>query len=485
MQVAASLRLWLIATLACLVALVYWPSSVFLYQKWSDTAEKTYTHGWLILLICVALTIRARRELAAAPTQAAPLVPLALAGAILAWLVCYRASIESLEVALLPVVFWLAATSIFGWAVGRVLLFPVAYFYFAVPIWYSAPLKDLTVSAMHGLLTLTGPPALFIGDVIQIPNGAFRIEEGCSGAHFMIVGLAVAALYGEQQRDPWRIRGMQLALMAALAVLANWVRVYTVIEAGYLTDMQSYLVRVSHYGFGWAVFAATLVVFFWLVTRFGPDAAPEPAYALSSPPDPYPQLRRCASTIAILVVLPALSAGARMAHPAPALAGAAGVDPPAPWHAVPVDVHSSWLPIFAGADELRRQAFGNAAGDTVEVLSVAYRTQRQGAELVGETSSIFGDELQPDAERVISSASGAFRETEAVDRAQARSLIWWRYEVAGRNLVEPFAEQLWYGINAILWKPPAGLIALHTACGADCDSARRALREFVVAGGVR
>ena len=152
---------------------------------------------------------------------------------------------------------------------------------------------------------------------------------------------------------------------------------------------------------------------------------------------------------------------------------------------MPVDVHSSWLPIFAGADELRRQAFGNAAGDTVEVLSVAYRTQRQGAELVGETSSIFGDELQPDAERVISSASGAFRETEAVDRAQARSLIWWRYEVAGRNLVEPFAEQLWYGINAILWKPPAGLIALHTACGADCDSARRALREFVVAGGVR
>ena len=56
-----------------------------------------YTHGWLILLVCVALTIRARRELAAAPTQAAPLAQLALAGAIVAWLVCYRASIESLE----------------------------------------------------------------------------------------------------------------------------------------------------------------------------------------------------------------------------------------------------------------------------------------------------------------------------------------------------------------------------------------------------
>jgi exosortase len=485
MQVAPSLRLWLIAILACVVALVYWPSSVFLSQKWSDTAAEGYTHGWLILLVCVALAIRARRELAAAPTQPAPLAHLALAGAILAWLVCYRASIESLEVALLPVIFWLAATAAFGWAVGRLLLFPAAYLYFALPIWYPTPLQDLTVVAMHGLLTITGPAALFTGDVIHIPNGTFRIEEGCSGVHFMIVGLAVAALYGEQQRDPWRIRAWQLALMAALAVLANWVRVYTVIEAGYLTDMQSYLVRVSHYGFGWAVFAATLVVFFWLVTRFGPDTVPAADLVVSSAPaDLRPQLMHGASVVALLVLLPALSAGAKMAHPAPPAAGTAGVDAPASWHASPVDLHSAWLPVFTGADELRRQAFGNPAGATVEVLSVTYREQRQDAELVGETSSILGHELQPLAERVVKSASGAFRESEVADHTHGRSLIWWRYEVAGRSLVGPFIEQLWYGVNAIIWNPPAGLIALRTACAVDCDSARRTLGDFV-AGGIR
>src|SRR5579863_4672032 len=144
MQVVPRLRLWLIAMLACVVALVYWPSSVFLDQRWSDTAATTYMHGWLILLICVALVIRARRELAAAPTQPAPpLAYLALAGAILAWLVCYRASIEGLEVPLLPLIFWLAATAAFGWAVGRLLLFPVAYLCFALPIWYPAPLQNL------------------------------------------------------------------------------------------------------------------------------------------------------------------------------------------------------------------------------------------------------------------------------------------------------------------------------------------------------
>ncbi len=484
MQVAPHLRLWLIAMLACVVALVYWPSSVFLSQKWSDTAAEGYTHGWLIVLVCVWLAIRARHELAVAPTQPAPLALLALAGAILAWLVCYRASIESLEVVLLPWVFWLAATAAFGWAVGRLLLFPVAFLYFALPIWYPPPLQHLTVLAMHGLLAITGPPAQFSGDVIHIPNGSFRIEEGCSGVHFMIVGLAVAALYGELQRDPWRTRAWQLALMAALAVLANWVRVYTVIEAGYLTNMQSYLVRVSHYGFGWAVFAAALVVFFWLVTRFGPDTVPAASPVVSAPARPHPQLMRCASSVAVLVLLPALSAAAKMAHPAPPVAGAAGVDPPARWHALPVDFRSSWMPIFAGADDLRRQSFGNPTGDTVEVLSVTYRAQRQGAELVGETSSILGDELQPLAERVVKSANGAFRESEVADRTHARSLIWWRYEVAGRNVVEPFIEQLWFGINAIIWNPPAGLIALRTACASDCDSARRTLRDFV-AGGIR
>src|ERR1700751_4270408 len=125
---------------------------------------------------------------------------------------------------------------------------------------------------MRAVLAVTGPTTLIAGDVIHLPNGTFLIEESCSGLHFMIVGLAVAALYGEQRRDPWPMRLQQLALMAGLALVANWVRVYTVIEAGYLTDMQSYLVRVSHYGFGCCVFALALFLFFWLA----PSSTVEP-----------------------------------------------------------------------------------------------------------------------------------------------------------------------------------------------------------------
>jgi exosortase len=488
MHAGRFLRLWLIGALACAVALVCGPSSAFFAEKWVDTAGKGYTHGWLILAVCIALVVRSRRELAAVPAKPSLRAQLALAAAMFAWLVCYRASIETLQLPLVPLIFLLAVTAAFGWAVGRLLLFPVAYFYFAVPVWYPEPLQQLTVLAVHGMLRLTGPPAEFDGDVIHLANGSFVIEEGCSGMHYMIVGLAVAALYGEQHREAWRIRALQLALMAALALLANWVRVYTVIEAGYLTDMHSSLVR-NHYGFGWGVFAVALALFFWLVTRFAPAELGAGAPSAAPPAEALPThtpIPGVAGAIAILVALPLLSAGARLSHPAPPAADAAPyVDPPSPWQSVPVDTRSQWLPVFPGANAVRHHAFGNGAGETVEEFSAAYRAQRQGAKLVGESTSLFGEELEVRSHRVITTPAGAFNETEVADRDGAQSLIWWRYHTAGRDLITPLVQQLWYGLNAIIWNPTGAVIALRTACRTECERARRTLREFVVSGGLR
>jgi exosortase len=491
-------RLALIAGLAVTVALVCWPSSVLLADKWADTVSLGYTHGWLVFGICAALVWRSRREVAAAPAQRSAWAFAMLAAAMVGWLVCYRGSVEILQLPLVPVIFWLSVAAALGWAVARVLLFPSAYFCFAVPIWYPEPLRFLTVQAMHGLLHLTGPPASFAGDVIRIPNGAFVIEEGCSGVHFMIVGLAVAALFGELERDPWGTRVRQLALMAVLAAIANWIRVYTVIEAGYLTNMQSYLVRVSHYGFGWCVFAVALIVFLWLAPRSGRGVAAEsvsaeaPAGAEGRPSSGTyrlrPDLIGFAAAVALIVALPALSALARLSHSAGASyapsGGMSAAEAPSHWRLLAPAATAEWSPRFPGADVMRRVEFADAAGRTIEVLIVVYQVQRHGAKLVGESSSMLGDQLQPRAEELIHTRAGVFRETEVADRTQARSLLWWRYEIAGRALVSPPAEALWYGVNALFSHPAAQLIALRTVCSGDCAVARGVLNEFVASGGV-
>ncbi|MGB9330394.1 MAG: archaeosortase/exosortase family protein, partial [Steroidobacteraceae bacterium] len=154
MRVPASLRLWLILALAALVALLFWPSTQVLYEQWSDFVNITFTHGWLVLPVSVALVLRLRRQIATVPAAPWPLAMLALSGAVVAWLICYRASIQDLHITILPAIFWFAVTAAFGWNVGRLLAFPVAFFYFAVPSWAQLgnPLQDLTVIAMQGFL---------------------------------------------------------------------------------------------------------------------------------------------------------------------------------------------------------------------------------------------------------------------------------------------------------------------------------------------
>jgi exosortase len=471
----------MILALAVLVTLVCWPSAQVLYGQWTDFVNITYTHGPLILAVCLYLVWREREAIARAPVQSWPLAQLALAGAVLVWLVCDYASIQDLHITVFPAVFWLAVAAAFGWPVARLMFFPAAFFGFALPSWAQLgnPLQELTVLAMQVFLGITGPHAVISGDTIHIPNGSFVIEEGCSGLHFMIVGLAVAALHGELRRDPWRTRLAQLALMTALALLANWVRVYIVIEAGYLSDMHNYLVSVSHYWFGWGVFGVALVAFFWLSTWLTPAYAAAATPAALQPPPAAPAaatpLRGFAIAVLILLVLPGASLLARRAHPPAPLSGAPFLTLKAPWSALTPVGGSFWLPQFEGADDNEYLTAVSPAGATIEVFRTRFISQRQGAELVGESSSLLGRHLRDKGERLVESPQGRFRETEAADPSGAHSLIWSRYEIGGRALVVPLAEQLWYGLNALVWNPPAAVIAFRAECRGDCEDARRLL----------
>lgn len=486
MSASPSWRLWLLLALGVLVALIYWPSSLVLYAQWMDFVNITFTHGWLILAVSVALVWRSRREIAAVPARASPAAQLALLATSFVWLVCYRAGIQDLHLTIFPLIFGLAVAAAFGWHVARLLLFPVAFFCFALPSWAQLGdlLQELTVFAVRGFLALTGPHAVIDGAVIHIPNGSFVIEEGCSGLHFMIVGLAVAALHGELRRDPVRTRLEELALMAGLALVANWVRVYIVIEAGYLTDMRHYLVSVSHYWFGWGVFAVALVAFFWLCTWF---TAAAPAHAAVPAEDSVPDtpVAGFALAVMLLVLLPGLSFLMRRSHPPPALSDAPLVITRAPWVALPPDKDSFWRPEFAGADRDERVSVSNAGAGPVEVFRVSYQEQQQGAELVGDSSSLLGQHLRFRGEQLTDSPAGVFRETEAADPTDTRSLIWSRYRIGGRTFVWPLASQLWYGVNAILGAPLSTLTALRAECRGDCEDARRRLRDLVASDTLR
>jgi EpsI family protein len=475
----------MILGLAAAAVGVYWPSTQVLFDAWTDLAGLSFTHGFLVAAAALALLFSNRQKIASSPAAPWPLACAFLLLGSLAWLICYRASIQDLHVAIFPGLIWLAIAAAFGWRVARLAILPVGLLYLAVPSWGQAngPLGSLTVLVTSALMRVTGLQATTVGNVIRIPSGSFVIEEGCSGMHFLIVGLAVAALHGELRREPVRTRIAQLGLMAVLALAANWLRVYLIILAGYLTGMRHYLVSVTHYWFGWEIFAVALAVFFWLAGNLSRRLV----RSETNPPEvPGPSAGDATGTTGYLGVIVLLLAAPATSYAVKALRGLPS--PPriefseghSGWVGPVSDRDTPWNPAFAGAGDQVRALYRDASDNPVEVFVAVYAEQIQGAELVGSSDSLTGDRrLHIIDTQSVRSAGGSFNEAQVSDRTGGRSLIWSRYEVGQWVFVTPLAEQLWYGVTALGGWPPSLFVAFRAECVPDCADARRRLGDLV------
>lgn len=468
-----------------IAALIYAPSATVLWGAWMDYSDLSYTHGPLIAVIVVWLLCRKGRELAYLPTRLCIPACVALLATGIAWEVSFRASVQDLHVTLLPVLMWLAVTAALGWDVGKAILVPMGLLWTAVPSLgnLSSTLQSLTLLAMRGLIWMSGLPASVAGDQITLPEGSFTIEEGCGGLHFLIVGWAVALIHGELRHATFKARVVEFALMSGLALLANWVRVFTLVVDGYYSHMHDYLVAVSHYWFGWEVFVfCALVPFFWLSGRFwgGPRFREKPVTGTAPVTGAWSRMvQEAAVALALLLFMPLTSHVLRATERPRTLSPGFRVDSNS-WAVSTVDPGSPWQPSFSGADLRQRASYLGKDGRAIEVFAVAYREQRQGAELVGSGSSVIGTHgLSLQLESVARSPRGPFIEYEVRDSSGHKSVIWARYDIAGRGFINPLASQLWYGLNASVWNPVAALVAFRTECAASCVEAREELTAFV------
>lgn len=472
------LLVWLIIAVA---TALYWPTAVSYSVAWTDFENRGMTHGYLIAAMCLALIYLRREELTGAMARAAPASYVALALLGLGWLVAFRAGIQTAHQLLFPLILWTSIYTVCGPRIGRSCLFPVTFLYFALPFWgfINSTLQALTIVATHLVLQAIGLPVAFSGNLVQIPEGMFAIEDGCSGLHFMVVGLAIAAYYGELHRDTLRQRLILLALAGALALLTNWIRVSVIITAGHLTDMQSYLVRVSHYGFGWSVFAAAMTIFFLVASRLPPRSAgtqtapvPPRANARTFPRGPVLLLG-----FAALALAPALSWLAMRGDTA-AAAGSAFPVRVQGWSG-PLAPSSMWHPIFIGADSQRLAAYRRGAS-AVEWYTAEYAFQRQGRKLLGYYNSIIGDSrstLLDDA--VVRDGARGFVNLQLRDADGAQSLLWYRYEIGSRTMTSGLRAQLWYGMTSIVRPVDSRISAFRAKCEPDCAAAREQLRLFI------
>ncbi|EQD69716.1 conserved hypothetical protein, membrane, partial [mine drainage metagenome] len=242
--------------------------------------------------------------------------------------------------------------------------------------------------------------------------------------HFFVVGLALAALYGELARDSLRRRFFWVGLMGLLSLVGNWVRIFSIIVAGYETDNKTYLITVSHYWFGWGVFVIFFIVFLWLAgvlanrwDRRGRTGSAAGAIAptreraapvTASPMTPVLAGPALAALVA-LVVLPGIVYGANLVHPV-ARSKVTIQWPAAPpgWQGPQRVLYSNWRPVYLNPTARSFRRYRTADGQSVEIFAVAYRRQTQAGKLLGYWNSLLGAHslLQWDSSRVVTRPSG-------------------------------------------------------------------------------
>lgn len=461
----------------------YWPSFEALHASWVDTEALANTHGYLIAAISLWLIWRNRAELAA--RECRPCIPGAALTLLLsaAWLVSYRAGIQALHLLLVPPLIASAVLACFGWRALLAVAFPIVFFVFALPVWdsLSALLQAITSFAVSLMAGTIGLPAYVEGNFVHIPAGVFEVENGCSGVHYLVTGLALAALYGEIHRETWRTRAIWFVMMGLFALVSNWIRVFTIIVAGHLTDMQSFLITVDHYYFGWVLFGAIVAVFFRIASRWPvPQTAPdEPARPAAPGPLRAPRVGWTVAG-ASLIALPALvSVAAARAHAASEPAELS-VRAPAGWEG-PHEFAADWQPRYPFATASRAYSFVAADAQRVDVFAVWYREQSQSAELIGSGNSLYGaaDGLQRQSAGI--APGGDWREDivrDVRDVRDARYVIHYRYRIGDRTFVRPVLAQVWYGVSSMLRPSPSTLTAYRARCEPDCDAARRRLTAF-------
>lgn len=444
-----------------------------LARVWIESTD--YQHGWLIGLISVGLLWKAHARIAAAPFRPMWFALPALAIALLAAAIAYRANSELMQQLLFPIVVALGILAACGPASVRIVAFPIAFFYFAIPIWdqLTPVLQWMCTVVSESVLAVVGVPTHVEGFNVTIPAGRFAIVEGCSGKRYLLIALALAAFACKLQNVRGRRWIEVLAFAAACALVTNWLRIIVIIYAGHVSNMQHYLVAVEHLSLGYALYVPLLAAIVWYARRAGADAAalaPANRQDLSAA-----QLMKgltgpltlCAAAAVVLWTTQVANAPRASLLPPPLLTGA---------FQGPLPPQASWQPQYHGADAEFRASYLATDGQRIEIYANVFGVQSDGRELVR-----FENSIAPGGSWTVVRGADAGRELDAFVATSSLNERWVMgqvYRIGATATPSAAAAQLIYGWSA-MWRPvPAGVIAVAVPCKTDCDTASRTLSNF-------
>jgi EpsI family protein len=406
------------------------------------------------------------------------------------WMIAVLASVQAIQFVILPLILWLMVLSVLGWRSAWMVVLPVAYLYLAIPIWESGNfvLQWMTVRAVEFALWVFQVPAYIEGNVVSLPAGSFSVDGGCSGLHYFIISIALSVLYGALYLRSAGNRLLLIALGVGAALLTNWLRVFIVVYAGHLTDMQHYLVTHNHYYFGWVLFVIALVPYLLFARRLEiseDDATVGDVPSVVSAPAIAAYWSLVMFSVCTMFLLVAnvtihakMPAGQAIEATVslPAARGDWTVDPSA---------KPDWHPHYVGAAAESAQSYRSESG-LVDAYFNLYRGQIQGRELIGYDNRVEGldgwRQVSTNVKMVSSNGRAdvrLIREIQLATETGGTRLLYLWYDVDGKPMIRDLWTKLRIGANLLLRRRDAGVRIVSVECGKNCDDARKLLQSWM------
>jgi exosortase len=206
------------------------------WQAWNP--ETNYEHAKFIPLIAAFLIWYDRDRLKTVPLGSSRWGWLFVAIGLFLFVAGARTLQARLTLTALPVLLLGVVLYVWGKAVARVLLFPIAFLLFMVPLNFltqsTFKLQFIETGIASAVCNLIGIHVNTIGTLVNSNDNAFhfQVDEGCSGIRSLMAIAMFSAIYGHLTQDKlWK----KLAIFAAallFAVVGNAGRLISVFVVG-------------------------------------------------------------------------------------------------------------------------------------------------------------------------------------------------------------------------------------------------------------
>ena len=246
---------------------IFYQTTFSMVSTW--IRSETYTHGFLILPITIWLIWRKRKVLSCYQPEAdyIALIPLSLAGVI--WMLGNLVDVLVVQQLALVAMLVLGLWVVMGNRLCKILMFPLAFLFFAVPMGEGLvpAMMEYTATITVALVKLTGIPVYRDGLFISLPSGNWSVVEACSGVRYLISSITLGCLFAYINYASYKKRLAFIVVSAIVPIVANGLRAYMIVMLGHLSGM-TLAVGVDHLIYGWVFFGLVMLILFTIGSRW-------------------------------------------------------------------------------------------------------------------------------------------------------------------------------------------------------------------------